>query len=360
LDKTGTLTVGAPDVLRTMLVRCGRILEKLQAFQHASEPHMQMTAVEWVPSQPKTSLPTWSQTSTPGKLEAAAFWAAVGSVEAPSEHPLGRALYSHAKQLLGENIPVAQCWHNFPGCGVEGVVPGLGIVRVGRVSWLMERDSNELAVCNEVNDGVVAASLDGCLMGVVTVRDAVRPGAKEAIAELMGMGLEVWICSGDRTETTRAVAKELDIGAWVGEALPADKSRLVRDLSEKKGAVCFVGDGINDAPALATAALGVAIGAGAHVTMEAADVVLIRSEIHGLLEFLKLSRKAVWTIKMNFFWAFGFNVVGLPFAAGVAYPSAYMPPCAAGAAMACSSIFVVLNSLRLCRRKQFPLFTGKI
>jgi len=357
LDKTGTLTVGAPEVIRAMLVRSGHALQKLQAFQPSSV--CAPTTIEWLPAKPEAALPDCSQMNPPqaepGATLSAAFWAAVGSVEAPSEHPLGRALYSHAQQLLGERIPEAQCWSTTPSCGVEGVVPGLGTVRVGKVQWLLEDwgndDNSNEAMLDEVNDGVVAATLDGCLLGVVIVRDALRPGSKEAVSELVGMGLEVWLCSGDRTETTRAVAKELGILRWVGEALPADKSRLIRDLSEKKGAIGFVGDGVNDAPALATAALGVAIGAGAHVTMEAADVVLVSSEIAGLLEFLKLSRKAVRIIKMNFFWAFGFNVLGLPLAAGVAYPSAYMPPCAAGAAMACSSIFVVLNSLRLCGLK---------
>jgi Cu+-exporting ATPase len=194
--------------------------------------------------------------------------------------------------------------------------------------------------------GVVVVTLNNELLGAVVVRDVLQPGAPEAVRALQAKGIDVWLCSGDQKSTTKAVAAELGIKYWMGECMPQDKARHVAELASKCS-VGFVGDGVNDAIALGAATLGVAIGAGAHVTVDAADVVLVRSAFEDFLGFVQLSRITLRTIRMNYVWAFAFNIIGLPLAAGVLYPRVHMPPVAAGAAMAGSSLMVVLNSLRL-------------
>merc|ERR1719375_951124 len=194
--------------------------------------------------------------------------------------------------------------------------------------------------------GVVAVTLDSQLLGAVVMRDVLQPGAPATVKALQARGIDVWLCSGDAKATTRAVAAELGIKNWIGEALPQDKSAHVSELA-KKVPVGFVGDGVNDAIALGAATLGVAIGAGAHVTVDAADVVLVRSAFEDFTGFVKLSRMTLRTIRMNYVWAFGFNIIGLPLAAGILYPTVHVPPVLAGAAMAGSSLMVVANSLRL-------------
>lgn len=194
--------------------------------------------------------------------------------------------------------------------------------------------------------GVVAVAIDNQLLGAVVMRDVLQPGAPAAVKALQDRGIQVWLCSGDQKSTTRAIAAEIGITHWVGEAMPQDKSRLVEEL-RAAAPVGFVGDGVNDAPALAAATLGVAIGAGAHVTVDAADVVLVRSAFEDFIGFVHLARRALRTIRMNYVWAFGFNILGLPLAAGVLYPRVHLPPVVAGAAMAGSSLLVVFNSLRL-------------
>jgi len=194
--------------------------------------------------------------------------------------------------------------------------------------------------------GVVAVTLDSQLLGCVVVRDVLQPGAPAAVKALQAAGIDVWLCSGDQKTTTRAIAAELGIKNWIGEAMPQDKARHVAELALKYP-VGLVGDGVTDAIALGAATLGVAIGAGAHVTVDAADVVLVRSAFEDFTGFVQLSRMCLRTIRQNYVWAFGFNIVGLPLAAGVLYPHVHFPPVVAGAAMACSSLMVITNSLRL-------------
>jgi Cu+-exporting ATPase len=193
---------------------------------------------------------------------------------------------------------------------------------------------------------VVVVSLNSQLLGAVVLRDVLQPGAKTAVRALQDQGIDVWLCSGDQKSTTKAIASELGIKNWMGECMPQDKANHVSDLATRVS-VGFIGDGVNDAIALGAATLGVAIGAGAHVTVDAADVVLVRSAFEDFLGLVVLSRTALRTIRMNYVWAFGFNIVGLPLAAGVLYPKVHMPPIVAGVAMASSSLIVVLNSLRL-------------
>jgi len=197
---------------------------------------------------------------------------------------------------------------------------------------------------------VALLHIDGLAYGAVALQDPIRDEAAWVVKYLEDtLGLEVWMCTGDNSATATAVAREVGISNVVAEALPATKSECVRQLQEQgktgKRRICFVGDGINDSPALAQADLGIAIGVGAQLAVEAAEVALVRAELYDLVSMLALSRKTIRTIFMNFFWAFCFNFVCLPLAAGVFWPWAHIPPLAAGIGMASSSCLVVMSSL---------------
>lgn len=205
---------------------------------------------------------------------------------------------------------------------------------------------------------VVLLHIDTEVIGAVALRDGIRDDAGWVLDYLMkNMGLEVWLCSGDNTATTQCIADELGIRHVVAEALPITKKNCVQQLQQKghrKGQqrrICFVGDGINDSAALAQADVGVAVGVGAQVAMEAADVTLVRSELSDSIMFLALSKATFRTILTNFFWAFCFNFLCLPLAAGVFYPNIKIPPLAAGIGMAGSSLLVTMSSLLLMRFK---------
>mmetsp|Transcript_77262 Transcript_77262/g.201196 ORF Transcript_77262/g.201196 Transcript_77262/m.201196 type:complete len:258 (+) Transcript_77262:283-1056(+) len=201
--------------------------------------------------------------------------------------------------------------------------------------------------------------VDTQLVGAVALRDPIRADAAWVVDYMQRtLGLEVWMCTGDNAATAQTIAREVGITNVVAEALPATKSDCVKQL-QRTGAgkslrrVCFVGDGINDSIALAQADVGIAIGVGAQVAVEAADVTLVRSELADCVYFLSLSKSTFSTIILNFFWAFCFNFVCLPMAAGVFYPTIHVPPLVAGIGMASSSCLVVMTSLGL-RRFQPP------
>lgn len=188
------------------------------------------------------------------------------------------------------------------------------------------------------------------LLGAVAVHDPLRPESLWVVEYMQKLGLDVWLCSGDNTATAEAVAGQLGIRNVVAEALPGTKSDCVGKLKHttaKPRRVCFVGDGVNDSPALAEADVGIAIGVGAQVAIDAADVTLVRAEISDVAAFIALSKAAFRTILLNFFWAFCFNFVCLPLAAGMFYPTVHISPLLAGVCMASSSCLVVFTSLRL-------------
>jgi Cu+-exporting ATPase len=188
---------------------------------------------------------------------------------------------------------------------------------------------------------------------VIAVSDPIKPTAKDAIASLKAMGLDVWMISGDSRRGADAVAREVGIDEVVAEVLPSQKADIVKKRQRQGQRVAMVGDGINDAPALAQADVGIAIGTGTDVAMEASDVTLIRGDLRGVVTAIRLSRRIMWTIKVNLFWAFVYNVIGIPIAAGALYPAFHvlLSPVFASAAMAWSSLSVVLNSLTLRRFK---------
>jgi Cu+-exporting ATPase len=272
----------------------------------------------------------------------------VGSVEHASEHPVAQAIAAAGSELL----PV-ESFRNREGLGVEGVVEGRAVV-VGRPSLLAEWSvelPHELAeaIADAQAHGrtAVAAAWDGVARAVFVVADTPKPSSREAIAELRALGLRPVLLTGDSEATARTVAAEVGIDEVVAEVLPAEKASVVERLQAGGRVVAMVGDGVNDAPALAQADLGLAIGTGTDVAIEASDLTLVTGDPRAIATAIRLSRRTLRTIKGNLFWAFAYNVAALPLAM-----SGYLNPVIAGAAMAFSSVFVVSNSLRLRRFKE--------
>ena len=273
----------------------------------------------------------------------------VGGLEYASEHPVGRAISDAARRACGE-LPAVTSFQSHAGVGVEGVVEGHDVV-AGRPSLLAERGlhiPDELAAARadaqDRGETVVAAGWDGAVRGLLVVADAVRPSSAAAVARLTALGLRPLLLTGDNAQTAAAVAAEVGIDEVVADVLPAGKAEVIRRLQDEGRVVAMAGDGVNDAPALAQADLGLAIGSGTDVAIEASDITLVSGDLLASADAIRLSRRTLATIKGNLFWAFGYNVAALPLAA-----AGYLNPLIAGAAMAGSSLFVVANSLRLRR-----------
>jgi Cu+-exporting ATPase len=279
----------------------------------------------------------------------------VASLERSSEHPLADAVVRYAEGA-GVHLRPVEAFSSVPGQGATGVVGGR-MVAVGNERLMAARGvdvtSLRAAADRLAADGKTPmyVSIDGRLAGLVAVADPIKSTSREAIARLRRLGLEVVMLTGDDPRTAGAVAREAGVDRVIAGVLPEGKVAEIRRLQAEGRVVAMVGDGINDAPALAQADIGIAIGTGTDVAIEAAEVTLMRGDLRGVVNVIRLSRRTMRTMKQNLFWAFIYNVIGIPVAAGVLYPrfGVLLSPVLASAAMALSSVSVVSNSLRLRR-----------
>jgi len=311
LDKTGTITRGAPEVTDVIAVA--------------------------------------------GSVQEDELIRLVASAEAGSEHSLGEAVVREAERRGLETV-LPESFQAHSGKGIEAIVGGSRVlagtapfleengVRAGEI----EEIGSELAARGR---STILAAVDGRAAGVVAVADPVREGSREAVRDMHSMGLRVIMLTGDREETASSVARHVGIEKFIAEVLPGGKAEVIGRLQAEGRRVAMVGDGINDAPALARADLGIAVGTGTDVAISASDITLVRPGLAGAVAAIRLSRGTLRVIKQNLFWAFGYNSLGIPIAAGLLYPWTgwLLSPVLASAAMSMSSISVVCNSLRLRR-----------
>ena len=279
----------------------------------------------------------------------------VASLERSSEHPLAEAIVRHAQER-GLVMETAESFAAVTGQGATGVVRGIAL-GVGNErlmkDWAIDVSPLRTRADEWASEGKTPMyiAVDGALAGVIAVADPIKPSSRDAIARLHAMGLRVAMLTGDNERTAAAVARDAGIDQVVAGVLPSGKVAEIRRLQEIGEVVAMVGDGINDAPALAQADIGLAIGTGTDIAVEAADVVLMRGDLRSAAQAIALSRRTMRTMKQNLFWAFIYNVIGIPVAAGVLYPMTglLLSPIIASGAMAFSSVSVVTNSLRLRR-----------
>jgi len=339
LDKTGTITEGKPTVTDIIIssqwsasgYRNANITGKdINIESEMSERHEKNTEILL-------------------QITAAA--------EKGSEHPLGQAIVSEAENR-GHILPIATRFNALPGRGIMASIDGQTIL-TGNHKLMdeheipldeLESDANKLA--SEGKTPMYVA-INGVAAGIVAVSDVVKPSSKSAIEKLHKMGIDVIMITGDNQRTAKAIAKQMGISQVLAEVLPQDKSNEVKKLQTKKHIVAMVGDGINDAPALVQADIGIAIGSGTDVAMESADIILMHSDLTDVSTAIDLSKKTIRNIKQNLFWAFGYNTLGIPIAAGFLYllGGPLLNPMFAAAAMSLSSVSVLTNALRLKRYK---------
>jgi P-type Cu+ transporter len=323
LDKTGTLTAGKP-----------RVTDVVTAPGVTSAAGL---------------APGTASTLSPADY---VLWLAA-SAERGSEHPLGEAIVEHARER-GLDLVQATRFNAIPGHGIEAEIGG-ATVTLGNLKLMRDRGyalgrlEGEIDALADAGKTPMFVTVDGVVQGIVAVADPVKPGAVEAVRGLQALGLDVWMITGDNARTAAAIARQVGIVNVMAEVLPEGKAVKVKELQALGRTVGMVGDGINDAPALAQADVGLAIGTGTDVAMESADVTLMRGDLQGIVQAIRLSRATMRNIKENLFWAFAYNVVLIPVAMGALYPlfGILLSPLMAAAAMALSSVTVVSNALRL-------------
>jgi len=277
--------------------------------------------------------------------------------EKNSEHPLAESIINYAKKIKLK-IPSPSKFENVPGHGIKAYLRGKTILngnrRLMKINKININQYEELL--NKFEDEGKTAMLVAVnkkIIGIIAVADTLKENSKEAIAEIKKLGKEIYMITGDNERTGKAIAEQLDIDNVLANVLPDEKAAKVKELQGKGKIVAFVGDGINDAPALAQADLGIAIGSGTDVALETGSIVLVKSDLRDVVKAMRLSKFTLKKIKQNLFWAFVYNILGIPIAAGVLYPSFgfLLNPIIAAGAMAFSSVSVVSNSLLMRRYK---------
>ena len=281
------------------------------------------------------------------------------SAEYGSEHPLAEAIIKKAEEL-GLELKSSQDFDAISGFGIKAVIEEKSVL-LGNIKLMRNNDvklegfesvSEKLAIEGKTP---MYLAVNQKIAGVIAVADTVKPNSRRAIEKLTSMGISVVMITGDNEGTARAIAKEVGIERVLSDVLPADKANEVKKLQKSGSIVAMAGDGINDAPALAQADVGIAIGSGTDVAMESADIVLMRSDLMDVATAIQLSQSTIRNIKQNLFGAFGYNVIGIPVAMGILhlFGGPLMNPMFAGAAMSLSSVSVVSNALRLKRFKPY-------
>ena len=301
--------------------------------------------------------PVVTDVVTADNTDADALIRLAASLEVASEHPLGEAIVAKAKEQ-GATFDEVTNFEAIPGFGIKGHV-GETLVFLGNEKWMRENGLANEAMNEKANRFAeqgktpLYIGYNDAVQGLIVVADTVKESSARAIQTLHEMGIQVAMMTGDHERTAQAIAAEVGIDRVFSEVLPQDKANYVSKLQEEGYIVAMVGDGINDAPALAQAQVGIAIGTGTDVAIESADAVLMKSDLMDVPAMLKLSRATIRNIKENLFWAFAYNVIGIPFAMGVLhlFGGPLLNPMIAGAAMSFSSVSVVLNALRLKRWK---------
>ena len=301
--------------------------------------------------------PVVTDVVTADSTDADALIRLAASLEVASEHPLGEAIVAKAKEQ-GATFDEVTNFEAIPGFGIKGHV-GETLVFLGNEKWMRENGLANVEMNDKANHFAeqgktpLYIGYNDAVQGLIVVADTVKESSARAIQTLHEMGIQVAMMTGDHERTAQAIAAEVGIDRVFSEVLPQDKANYVSKLQEEGYIVAMVGDGINDAPALAQAQVGIAIGTGTDVAIESADAVLMKSDLMDVPAMLKLSRATIRNIKENLFWAFAYNVIGIPFAMGVLhlFGGPLLNPMIAGAAMSFSSVSVVLNALRLKRWK---------
>jgi Cu+-exporting ATPase len=348
LDKTGTITRGKPEIMDVVAVggvRDGAIHAGIQVEGNGDGPTRNGKGRDARPDDPAREV-----------LLLAA------SAERGSEHPLGEAMVRAARDRGIELLPVEE-FAAVSGSGISARAGGRGVL-LGTLRFLRENGVDEPApsiaetldrLAGEGKTTMLLA-VDGELTGILAAADPVKEHAADAVREFHRMGLKVVMMTGDQKRAAEVVAREVGCDEVLSEVRPEQKEEAVRRLQERGDIVAMVGDGINDAPALARADVGIALGSGTDVAIEAADVTLIRDDLRAVASAIRLSRSTITIIRQNLFWAFIFNTIGIPIAAGALYPffGILLNPMFASAAMAMSSVTVVSNSLRLRKARVQP------
>ena len=301
--------------------------------------------------------PTVTDIITTGTVDSDSLLQITASAEKGSEHPLGDAIVKSAEDKGLELYPIEH-FESITGQGINATIQGKQLL-IGNIRLMQEMNIAVEAVLADADTLAAQGktpmyiALDSKLAGIIAVADVVKPGSAKAVKKLMEMGIEVAMITGDNRRTAEAIAKQVGITRVLSEVLPQDKSGEVKKLQQEGRRVAMVGDGINDAPALVQSDIGIAIGSGTDVAMESADIVLMHSDLMDVVTAIQLSKSTIKNIKQNLFWAFAYNVAGIPLAAGVLhiFGGPLLNPIFAAAAMSLSSVSVLSNALRLRRFK---------